>query len=215
MASDHSSILTASSVTRLIDDQVLLAETSLEVKAGQALAVLGENGAGKTTLLRILAGLVTPTHGTVESRGARVDEREASTRQHIASLLGVPSFYPDLTLGEQLRLINATWGIGGAASDKRAADVLNEFAITALENRFVHELSSGQTQLFYLASTFIRPSDIIILDEPEQRLDPSRKDLLVAAINRAKQGGAAVIFASHDASVVDRVADQRITLSYA
>lgn len=206
-------LLAASGVSRLIDDQVLLAPVELTVEAGECVAILGENGAGKTTLLRILAGKLLPSHGEVSFAGGRLDERRRSVREGISSLIGVPAFYPDLTVQEQLRLINASWSVPAPKGDNLVAEILEQFGISPLASRFPHELSSGQTQVFHLAATFIRPFSVLILDEPEQRLDPGRKDQLVSAVLRAKRRGAAVVITSHDAAVVERVADRTITLT--
>ena len=207
--------LEARGVGRSIDDQVLLSPTDLTVVPGQCLAVLGQNGAGKTTLLRILAGKQRPSEGEVTLGGRVIDERDAFIRRNIASLIGVPAFYPDLTVGEQLALINATWGVPTGDSQAIVTASMETFGITSLRERFVHELSSGQTQMFYLAATFIRPCRVLILDEPEQRLDPSRKDALVQAVLEAKNTGTAIIFTSHDALLVDRLADATVDLGAA
>ncbi|QOD09941.1 ATP-binding cassette domain-containing protein [Rathayibacter toxicus] len=126
----------------------------------------------------------------------------------MASLIGVPSFYPDLTVREQLRLVGATWRMGRVELEQRVDAVLEEFAITDLARRFAHELSSGQTQMFSLAATFLRPFRVLLLDEPEQRLDPDRKAQLARAMTRVSEVGAAVVFASHDSWLVDTVADR-------
>lgn len=207
--------LEARGVGRTIDGEVLLSPTHLTLVSGQCLAVLGQNGAGKTTLLRILAGKLRPSEGEVTLTGRVIDERDVFIRRCIASLIGVPAFYPDLTVAEQLALINATWGIPVGESQTIVAESLESFGISNLKDRFVHELSSGQTQMFYLAATFIRPCQVLILDEPEQRLDPSRKDALVEAVLEAKSGGAAIVFTSHDASLVDRLADATVDLGAA
>ena len=208
-----SPLLAASGVSKLIDDQVLLAPVEVTVDAGECVAVLGENGAGKTTLLRILAGTLLPSHGEVSFAGERVDARRRSVREGISSLIGVPAFYPDLTVREHLRLITASWSVPVPEGEDLVAEVLDQFGIGPLASRFPHELSSGQTQMFHLAATFIRPFSVLILDEPEQRLDPGRKHQLVGAVLRAKRRGAAVVFTSHDAAVVERVADRTITLT--
>ena len=207
--------LEARDVSRTIDDQILLAPTSLTVIPGQCVAVLGQNGAGKTTLLRVLAGKQRPSEGTVMLGGRVVDERDAVIRRSIGSLIGIPSFYPDLTIREHLLLINATWGVPVPESQIAVDRALDRFGITNLRERFAHELSSGQTQMFYLASTFIRPCTVLILDEPEQRLDPGRKDQLVEAVRDVQSRGAAIVFTSHDPMLVERLADTTVDLGSA
>lgn len=206
------SLLEAHQVAATVDGEVLLAPVSAQIIPGQVLAVLGQNGSGKTTLLRILAGLLHPTSGTVLIGNRRLDERREDTRRAISSLIGLPAFATDLTVREQLRFIATTWGMIGTVADERADIALHQWGISALSHRYSHELSSGQMQLFALSVTFIRPFEVLILDEPEQRLDDNRLELVIAAIREAKADGAAVVIATHSAQLADSVADARLTL---
>ncbi|RLV57204.1 ATP-binding cassette domain-containing protein [Aeromicrobium phragmitis] len=201
-------MLTVTDVTARIDDQVLLPPASLEVVEGECVAITGPNGSGKTTLLRIVTGRLAPTEGEALLDGEPVDERSATTRASIAALLGVPAMYPDLTIGDHLALVHATWQLDAADVD---AD-LDRFSIGALRDRFVHELSSGQQQLFSLALTFARPARLIVLDEPEQRLDGHRTGLLAEAVVTAVAEGQAVVMACHDHGLVERAARRRVEL---
>lgn len=204
--------LEAKQVAASADGELLLAPVSAQIIPGQVLAVLGQNGSGKTTLLRILAGLLHPTSGTVLIGNRRLDARREDTRRAISSLIGLPAFATDLTVREQLRFIATTWGMVGAVADERADHALHQWGISTLSHRYSHELSSGQTQLFALSAAFIRPFEVLILDEPEQRLDDNRLGLVIAAIRDAKTNGAAVIIATHSVRLADSVADTRLTL---
>lgn len=190
----------------------MLSPVSFELEAGRTLAVIGPNGSGKTTLLRVLAGLMSPTTGTVVVGGLSPDERRPAFRSRVASLLGVPPLARNLTLREYLTLIAISWGTGADQAAKRADDLLGECGIARLASRFPHELSSGQTQLYLLAVTLARPFEVLLLDEPEQRLDPERLTLVGDALSRRKAAGATLVLASHSRSLVDRIADQALTL---
>ncbi|SJN12776.1 Molybdenum transport ATP-binding protein ModC (TC 3.A.1.8.1) [Leucobacter sp. 7(1)] len=192
----------------------LLPETSFALLPGRCAAVRGPNGAGKTTLLRVLAGRLRPTSGRATLFERRLDERARTVRQHVAALIEPPVLYPDLTLRDQIALIVGAWAGAAARPDVRPAawpglgeEAIDRFEIRHLETRFPHELSSGQRQLVSLAVTFARPGSVLLLDEPEQRLDPHRRGLLGDAILAARESGVAVAFASHDAELVARVAD--------
>lgn len=196
-----------------VGEQTLLLPVSFDLKAGQTLAVVGPNGSGKTTLLRVLAGLMSLSTGTVTVGGAPPDERQPAFRSQVTSLLGVPPLARNLTLREYLTLIAISWGSSADQAARRADVLLDEFGIARLARRFPHELSSGQTQLYILAVTLARPFQILLLDEPEQRLDPDRLTLVGDALIRRKNAGATVILATHSRSLVDRVADQVLTLA--
>lgn len=191
----------------------LLPETSLELRPGSCAAVRGPNGAGKTTLLRVLAGRLRPSTGSATLRGEPLRDSVAEVRRHVAALIEPPTLYPDLTLRDHLALIVGAWsgeaarGGGEAAWEGFGAEVLERLGLAHLDTRFPHELSSGQRQLVSLAVTLARPSSVLLLDEPEQRLDPDRRRLLGDTILAAREAGVAVAFASHDPQLVARVAD--------
>ncbi|QIK64375.1 ABC transporter ATP-binding protein [Leucobacter viscericola] len=203
---DDSAVLVADQVAVSIDGFSLLSPTSLSLEPGACVALRGANGAGKTTLLRVLAGRQRATAGSVTLAGAPLDERRADQRAALAALIEPPTLYPDLTLRDQLALISAAWGEG----DPEQA--LSRFGIEELHERFPHELSSGQRQLVSLAVTFARPCSVLLLDEPEQRLDPDRRKLVAAAILEARDRGVAVAFATHDQTLAERVAQAELAI---
>ncbi len=200
----------------VVDRAELLAPISVDFTKGECVAILGQNGSGKTTLLRALAGHMRPTSGTVTLDGARLDERRMEVRRRIAPLIEPPALYPDLTLRDHLRFIEAVWsaevtkGRRNAVTPGLGEAALDAFGVSQLADRFPHELSSGQRQLTSLAVTFARPADFLILDEPEQRLDQARRQLIGEAILAARARGVAIAFATHDGELVDRVAERSI-----
>lgn len=197
----------------VIDDEtVLLRETTGYVGAGEVLAITGANGSGKTTLLRALVGLLTPTAGTVTVMGRVPDDRDRRHRASLAALIGPPQTARDLTVVEHLQFVAATWGTSAAAARETAQALLEEFAITSLARRFPHELSSGQSQLVALALTLARPCPVLLLDEPEQRLDPERLDLVIRAVRARADGGTALVIATHSPRLLEKLADRRLHL---
>ncbi|MGP4914896.1 ABC transporter ATP-binding protein [Brachybacterium tyrofermentans] len=194
------------------DDNVLLLDATGAARAGEILALTGANGSGKTTLLRVMAGLADPTAGTVRIAGRRPDDRDRIFRAALAALIGPPQTARDLTIVEHLQFIAATWGIGAKAARVQAEELLDELQIGALGRRFPHELSSGQSQLVSLALTLARPSRVLLLDEPEQRLDVDRLGLVIDAVRARAEAGGAVVLASHSPRLLEELADVRLHL---
>nr|WP_105034245.1 ABC transporter ATP-binding protein [Cryobacterium aureum] len=207
------SSLEARDVSASIDSEVLLAPVSFTVSSGEALAVQGRNGSGKTTLLRILSGQLRPTGGQAFIDGESVDERRRAVRRTISARIGLPAFARELTAHEHLRFIATTWGRLGSAATDAADATMVALAISHLRNRFVNELSSGQTQLLSLATALVRPFDVLILDEPEQRLDATRRALVSSVIRAEIDRGATVVIASHSADMVEAIADRSVSLA--
>ncbi|KQQ19366.1 hypothetical protein ASF48_15730 [Rathayibacter sp. Leaf299] len=189
----------------------LLAPLSLEVEPGEVVAVTGPNGSGKTTLLRVIAGLTAPTAGTVEVAGAPVDERSREHRRRVAALVGTPPLERDLTLEEHLAMVALSWGATLAEAREGAVQGLDSLGLLALARRFPHELSSGQTQLVSLALVLARPSEVLLLDEPEQRLDVDRVPLAVEVLREAARDRA-VLIATHSPLVTDGLATRELRL---
>lgn len=186
----------------------LLAPCSLAVDVGERVAVTGRNGTGKTTLLRVLAGLIPATTGTVRVVGRAPDERSGEHRRAVAALIGMPPFERDLTLEEHLAMVAVSWGAAVAVARRDAAAGLDELGLAPLARRFPHELSSGQTQLFSLALVLARPARVLLLDEPEQRLDVERVPLVAGVLRRAAQTRALLV-ATHSQVLIDGL-DARI-----
>jgi energy-coupling factor transporter ATP-binding protein EcfA2 len=118
----------------------------------------------------------------------------------------------DLTVREHLQFIAATWGADVTAAQHTAAELLVELGITALASRYPHELSSGQTQLVSLALTLARPAEVLVLDEPEQRLDADRLGLVTAALQRRVAAGTALVLATHSDRLASELGGTVLTL---
>ena len=181
--------------TVVVDEATLLPPVTLHVDQGTWHAVRGANGAGKSTLLALIAAVRTPTGGTITIDGRAPDARKKWFRKPVSALLSPPVVAPDLTLHEHLTLIATSWR--DADPRERARVELERWHIAELGQRFAHELSSGQRQLFALATAFVRPSSVLVLDEPEQRLDAARRALLVAALRERQDSGTTIVMATH------------------
>ena len=200
---DAALVLHAVGVSKRIDETVLLAPVDVAARAGACVVLRGANGSGKTTLLRILAGTIEPSAGKVTLDDAVVDEREPRTREALAALIGAPATYRDLTLADHLVLIDSTWGGDRDTAGDRVHDMLALLGIDHLAQRFPHELSSGQQQLFNLSMALLRPCRVMVLDEPEQRLDPEKRELLTRILLERKTSGQTIVIACHDPVMTD------------
>jgi ABC-2 type transport system ATP-binding protein len=205
-------VLQATGVSKRIEEAVLLLPTDLELVSAGSVVLRGPNGSGKTTLLRILAGTLPPSEGEATLDGSPVDERHDLTRTAIAALVGAPATYRDLTLVDHLVLIGSTWGQVGEPAADRADEMLELLEIDHLAERFPHELSSGQQQLFHLSMVLVRPSSILILDEPEQRLDTDKRDLLTRILLDRKADGSSLLIACHNPAMTEALADSIVDL---
>ncbi|SDQ10966.1 ATP-binding cassette domain-containing protein [Quadrisphaera sp. DSM 44207] len=170
------------------------------VRPGDAVAVVGANGAGKSTLLRTVVGLLDPLAGQLQVLGRDVDERSVEFRAAVAADLGDDAFFPALTAREHLLLTCCGHGVGEPAEVVDA--LLEEFGLTARAEALPAALSSGQRRRLLLAAALARPRSLLVLDEPEQRLDAGMRRALIRRLVEEREIGGAVLLATHDPAVV-------------
>jgi ABC-2 type transport system ATP-binding protein len=191
-------LLALAGVSRRYGDRLALAPADLTLAAGQCTAVLGTNGSGKSTLLRIAAGRDTPTSGQAAYRGRALTEDDLMVRTEIAVVGDMVSAYPDLTVREHLELVAVAHGAGRGTAD--------------LVDRALAECNlEGHGGA--LAAVLVRPRRLLVLDEPEQRLDPLARRWLAGLVSREIDAGVAVLMATHHTELAGAVAGHVVVLS--
>lgn len=184
---------------------LVLAGVTFNVAEGSALCLTGANGSGKTTVLRALSGVVQPSAGRILVAGEPVDERSPAFRRRLAALVGSVPFSLTLTAREHLIAVSSSWGSSVTDAKATADRVLSRLGLDQLAERFPHELSSGQFQLLSLATVLARPFEVLVLDEPEQRFDADRRELLARILSEERERGAVVVIATHSQSLLDQL----------
>ncbi|NYD43300.1 ABC transporter ATP-binding protein [Nocardioides panaciterrulae] len=199
-------LLRVSGLRRRFGEVDVLAGFDLDVRAGEAVALVGRNGAGKSTVLRCVTGADKPTGGTIELDGKPLDERSEQVRTHLAVVMDDMDFFPDLSVVEHLDLFAKAHRVADA--QELVDEVLHEVGLIAQAGQLPGTLSSGQRRRLALASAFVRPRQLLVLDEPEQRLDRAGLDWLAGRLVQEKAQGLAVLMASHATALVEAVADR-------
>ncbi|NJP48044.1 ABC transporter ATP-binding protein [Actinacidiphila epipremni] len=209
-AGGSSALLRLRKVSRTYGQRRALHPVDLEVRAGECVALYGRNGSGKSTLLRIAAGRDVPTTGDALFAGRTVNEDDPQVRARVAVVGDAISCYPDLTVREHLELVTVAHAVDDA--DAWIDQVLADRRLTDHARALPGSLSSGQLQSLLLAAALVRPRDLLILDEPEQRLDPAARVRLAELLVTEKQDGNAVLLATHQAELALAVADRLVAL---
>lgn len=190
---------------------------SIDIHAGEVVALVGGSGSGKTTLGRTIAGLVKETEGEVFFQGRTRDQDWRDYRLNCQMVFQDPysSLDPRMTIlalvEEALRLVP---GIDRVAKMKRAYETLEEVGLDAeFALRYPHELSGGQRQRVAIARAIARRPRFLIADEPVSALDVTvRAQVLSLFSDLQKQYGFSCLFISHDLGVVEQVADRVIVM---
>jgi ABC-2 type transport system ATP-binding protein len=178
----------------------------LDVAAGTAVALVGRNG--KSTVLRCITGADKPTSGTIELDGEPMDERSPKVRSAVAVVMDDMDFFPDLSVVEHLDLFAKAHRVPDA--EAVVDEILTELGLSPHSGQLPGTLSSGQKRRLALASAFVRPRRLLVLDEPEQRLDTAGLEWLAERLRREKADGLGVLLASHAPTLVEAVADRVI-----
>lgn len=196
---------------RSYGSRVALAPVDLTLERGECVALVGANGSGKSTLLRLASGREQPTAGRVEFDGRKMREEDPTTRARVAVVGDTVACYPDLTARAHLLLVAVAQGVGDEAGEW-ADRALADRGLGAHADSYPSALSSGQLQSLLLATAFVRPRELLILDEPEQRLDPGARGRLAEQLRAEKADGVAVLVATHHTDLALRTADRVVVL---
>jgi ABC-type microcin C transport system duplicated ATPase subunit YejF len=197
-----------------------LDDADIDVRAGEAVGVIGESGSGKSTLVRLLLGLDRPSAGTVTFDGRPVDAAASARALHwLRRATGVvfqdpySSLDPRMSVG---RIVGEPLWALGISGDRRARvrEVLGQVGLDeAMVERFPHEFSGGQRQRIALARAIVHRPRLLVGDEPLSALDVTvRAQILQVLRDLRRDEGMALLLVSHDIGVVQNLCDQVVVM---
>jgi putative spermidine/putrescine transport system ATP-binding protein len=195
-------------VTRRFGEHAAVDDISLEVPAGQLLALIGASGSGKTTTLRIAAGYETPDSGRVLLDGTDITGLPPQNRgfgmvfQHYA-------LFPHMSVGENVAFGLEARRVAKSARKQRAQKALESVGLGGAVDRTIQSLSGGEQQRVALARALVIEPEVLLMDEPLSNLDPtlrqSTRDELRAMLHRV---GVPALFVTHDQEDAFAIADR-------
>jgi len=182
---------------------------TLDVAAGETVALLGPNGSGKTTSIKAAAGLIHPSGGTVRIGGAPArDAIDPAARRGSSFLPQRVAFPPDLTGREIVDFYRRLRGV----SATRVEEVLQLTGLADAAARPVGTYSGGMTQRLGLAVAMLPQAPLLLLDEPTAALDPDGLRAFYSLVESRRSTGQTVLFSSHQIGDVERLADRVVVL---
>ncbi len=194
-------------VTKRFGRSVAVDNVSLEIPAGDSVALWGVNGAGKTTLIRCVLGLL-PFEGRIGIGGHDVRRHGKHARTQIGYVPQELGFYDDLGVGEAIRFFARLKGVCVQSRD----DVLARVGLSGHAHKRIRELSGGMKQRLALAIAMLGDPPVLVLDEVTASLDACGRDEFVALLARLSGAGRTMLFASHRLEEVTTLAKRVITL---
>ncbi|MEV5570098.1 ABC transporter ATP-binding protein [Spirillospora sp. NPDC052269] len=180
---------------------------SMDVAAGEVVAVMGPSGSGKSTLLHCLAGIVRPDSGRLTFAGrdllAMSDrERSALRRTEFGFVFQFGQLVPELTCAENVALPLRLEGVRRKEAERRAAEWLSRVDVADLASKRPGEVSGGQGQRVAVARALVTGPRVVFADEPTGALDSMNGELVMTLFTQAaRQTGAAVVLVTHEARV--------------
>jgi ABC-type Fe3+/spermidine/putrescine transport system ATPase subunit len=178
--------------------QSVLRDLSLEVNAGEVLALLGPSGSGKTTALRMIAGFETPDRGHIRVGGEDVTMLPPE-RRRFGMVFQHYALFPHLNVAENIAFGLADRKLGREETARKVADALALVELPGFEKRRVGEISGGQQQRVALARALAPEPRVLLLDEPLSNLDPTLRERTRRELLRAiRRVGITTVLVTHE-----------------
>jgi energy-coupling factor transport system ATP-binding protein len=184
----------------------VLRRVTLDLHAGEIVALMGRNGAGKTTLLRALAGLIAQDSAAIAFTRAEMTEERY---RHLAFVMQDPAsmLYQRTVVREIADVLQ------GTGRDGSVEDALRTWELDDLAQRDPRDLSVGERQRVALAAMLVGSPQLILLDEPTRGMDARTKERLLDELRQRRDTGASIVIASHDVELAGRCADRVVLLA--
>lgn len=198
--------------TRIFSGKPAVDRLTLRVPPGTCLVLLGANGAGKTTTLRLVAGLLSPTCGSVRVEGLEVRDHLRRVKERVGMVPQDDALDPDLSAAENLWFHARYAGLGGPRARAAAARVLERVGLADRAGASVGQLSSGLRRRLVLARALLCAPGILLLDEPTRGLDGGSRERFLDTLLGLKASGTTLLLATHDRDEADLLGDRAVLL---
>ena len=177
----------------------------LRVNAGQFFGFLGPNGAGKSTTIKMLTGLLAPTSGRMELLGLDFQRNSIDVKRQIGVVPEGMGLFERLSGSEYLHFVGRMYGLDGATTEKRTAELLDFMQLADREKTLIADYSHGMQKKLALAAAVIHGPRILFLDEPFEGVDALAAGALKSLLGRMTERGVTIFLTSHVLEIVERL----------
>ncbi|MBZ9594175.1 ABC transporter ATP-binding protein [Streptomyces yangpuensis] len=222
MTTDHDTgrqvVVRLEDVHKEYGDAKALDGLSLEIRAGDAVAVMGPSGCGKSTLLNMVAGLDRPTSGTVEVQGhdlGKLNETGLALfrRRHIGMVFQFFNLIDDLPALDNVALAAQLTGTSARQARRRALELLDELGVADRRNNYPATLSGGERQRVAVARALMNRPALLLADEPTGALDSRSGEQVMDLLIDLNQIGQTLLIVTHDPELATRCASRLVEVA--
>ena len=196
-------------ITKTIGKKVILENLSLKINQGDLVAIVGKSGSGKSTLLNLLGLIDGDYSGHYEIFGQKnvlvnSAKSQAIIREHISYLFQNFALIDNETVEYNLMLALKYVKLSKKDKVKKIEEILERVGLSSTLHQKVSELSGGEQQRLAVARAILKPSQLLLADEPTGSLDPENRDLVLNFLLDMNKEGKTVIIVTHDAYVAQQ-----------
>ena len=193
-----------SHVSKIIKNNPVIKDISMELQSGAVYGFKGINGSGKTMLMRLISGLIRPSQGEISMNG-KILGKDISFPNSIGVFLENPAFLDAYSGFNNLKLLAS---IKSVASDDDIRNTLLRVGLDPNSNKKYKKYSLGMKQRLGIAASIMEKPEIVILDEPTNSLDEDGVDLVKHIVRNEKERGALGIVSCHDEEILKGMSDE-------
>jgi ABC-2 type transport system ATP-binding protein len=191
-------------VVKDIKHNRIIDHVNLHMESGKIVGLKGVNGSGKTMLMRLIAGLITPTSGTITINEKQLG-KDITFPESIGILIENPAFLDAYSGFENLRLLAS---IKSKISDQQIRDIIDLVGLDPDDKKKYRKYSLGMKQRLGIAAAVMEEPDIVILDEPTNALDSDGVAMLKGILSRERERNALVVISCHDLDTLKELSDE-------
>jgi putative ABC transport system ATP-binding protein len=194
-----------------------LADVTMNVVAGEVVAIMGPSGSGKSTMLNLIAGLDRPTSGTVTVAGRRIDSLSEAAlarfrAQHVGIVFQFFNLLDDLTVEDNVLLPAQLAGASRKQARAQTRELLDRMGIADYRDSYPARLSGGQRQRVAIARALVNSPELLLADEPTGALDTATGQEIGRLLRELNAAGQTLVLVTHDPSLAQRFAARSVRL---
>lgn len=200
-------MLTLNGVSKDFGDVRAVDDLSISIDAGKIFSLIGPNGSGKTTTLKMIAGLYTPTSGTILVDGIDAQEKPTKVKRLVGYIPDDPVAYDRLTGREFLEFVGELYDIERGERDARINGLLAEYGIGDLADGYFGKFSRGTKQKISTVAALLHEPSLLLIDEPMVGLDPRSIVVTERLLRDYAAKGGTVFLSTHTLGIAEGLCD--------